>query len=69
METKVLLGKNQRFYKANMHCHSNLSDGKLTPEELKDLHCRYYLVCFRWMAYCGLRNILFSRWSCWRNDS
>lgn len=38
MEEKVLLGKNQRFYKANMHCHSNLSDGKLTPEELKDLY-------------------------------
>ncbi len=23
------------FYKANLHCHSNYSDGKLSPEELK----------------------------------
>lgn len=23
------------FYKANLHCHSNISDGKLSPEELK----------------------------------
>ena len=23
-----------RQYKANLHCHSNLSDGRLTPEEL-----------------------------------
>ncbi len=26
------------FYKANLHCHSTLSDGKLTPEELKDVY-------------------------------
>ena len=38
MEKKILLGKNQRFYKANMHCHSNLSDGVLTPQELKDMY-------------------------------
>lgn len=24
------------FYKANLHCHSTLSDGKLTPEQLKE---------------------------------
>lgn len=34
---KVLLG-NHKFYKGNLHCHSNLSDGKLTPEELKVLY-------------------------------
>ncbi len=27
---------NTRQYKANLHCHSKLSDGKLTPEELKE---------------------------------
>ena len=25
-------------YKANLHCHSILSDGKKTPEELKELY-------------------------------
>lgn len=35
MKRKVLLGGN--FYKGNMHCHSTLSDGKQTPEELKAL--------------------------------
>ena len=34
---KVFIGeKNQ--YKANMHCHSNLSDGTKTPEELKEMY-------------------------------
>ena len=26
------------FYKANLHCHSDLSDGALNPEQLKDLY-------------------------------
>ena len=33
---KILLDSNKNFYKGNMHCHSNLSDGKLSPEELKE---------------------------------
>jgi len=32
---KVLLDANKNFYKANMHCHSTLSDGHMTVEELK----------------------------------
>ncbi|MBQ4631667.1 MAG: PHP domain-containing protein [Clostridia bacterium] len=32
---KYLLPKDGTFYKANLHCHSTVSDGKLTPEELK----------------------------------
>ena len=27
-----------QFYKANLHCHSTLSDGHLTPEELKEIY-------------------------------
>ena len=27
-----------RYYKANLHCHSTCSDGKLTPAELKELY-------------------------------
>ena len=33
---KVLLDANKNFYKANMHCHSTLSDGRMTIEELKE---------------------------------
>lgn len=35
---KYLLPESGRFYKANLHCHSNLSDGNLTPEELKQAY-------------------------------
>ena len=35
---KVLLGSKKNFYKANLHCHSNLSDGKLSPEQLKEMY-------------------------------
>ncbi len=32
---KYLLPENGNFYKANLHCHTNISDGKLSPEEMK----------------------------------
>ena len=32
---KYLLPENGQFYKANLHCHSTVSDGHLTPEEIK----------------------------------
>lgn len=32
---KYLLPHEGKFYKANLHCHSNISDGKLSPEEIK----------------------------------
>jgi len=32
---KYLLPENGQFYKANLHCHSTVSDGRLTPEEIK----------------------------------
>lgn len=31
----MLLAPDLPFYKANLHCHSTVSDGHLTPEELK----------------------------------
>ena len=34
----VLLDSSKKFFKANLHCHSTLSDGRLTPEQLK----KYY---------------------------
>lgn len=33
---KYLLPNSGNFYKANLHVHSNVSDGKLTPEQLKE---------------------------------
>ena len=34
---KYLLPENVNWYRANMHCHSTISDGSLTPEELKKI--------------------------------
>lgn len=31
----MLLTPDLSFYKANLHCHSTVPDGHLTPEELK----------------------------------
>ena len=35
---KFLLPEMGNFYKANLHCHSTISDGKLTPAELKKIY-------------------------------
>jgi len=35
---KYLLPEKGSFYKANLHCHSVLSDGEKTPEEIKELY-------------------------------
>lgn len=35
---KYLLDPTKKFYKGNMHCHSTLSDGHYTPEELKEIY-------------------------------
>lgn len=35
---KYLLPKNGNFYKANLHSHSTCSDGRFTPEELKEMY-------------------------------
>jgi len=35
---KYLIPENGQFFKANLHCHSTVSDGKLTPEELKKIY-------------------------------
>lgn len=38
---KVLLDKKLNKYKANLHCHSTVSDGNLTPEELKKIYTEH----------------------------
>lgn len=35
---KYLLPKDGNFYKANLHCHTTVSDGRLTPAEVKDAY-------------------------------
>ncbi len=35
---KFLLSPNVNSYKANLHCHSNISDGRRSPQELKKMY-------------------------------
>lgn len=32
--------ENKRFYRGNFHCHTTCSDGRLSPEEVKDVYRR-----------------------------
>ena len=45
---RYLLPEQGQFYKANLHCHTNISDGKMTPEEVKDWYKShgYSAVCY-----------------------
>lgn len=45
---QYLLPENGNFYKANLHCHTDISDGKATPEQVKDIYKRngYSVVAF-----------------------
>lgn len=46
--TKELLPEGLHFYKANLHCHSTYSDGKFTPERLKEEYSKrgYQIIAF-----------------------
>ena len=35
---KYLLPENGKFYKANLHCHTTVSDGRLAPEQVKEAY-------------------------------
>lgn len=45
---KYLLSENGSFYKTNLHCHTNISDGKMSPEEVKKnyMELGYSAVCY-----------------------
>lgn len=45
---KIILDEKKGYYKANMHCHTTCSDGKLTPEEIKRIYKEqgYSIVAF-----------------------
>ena len=44
----VLIDKSLNFYKANLHCHTTLSDGEMTREEVKEIYKKngYSIVAF-----------------------
>ena len=46
--TIELIPEAGKFYKTNLHCHTTISDGKQTPEEVKELFKSqgYSAVCF-----------------------
>jgi len=35
---KYLISETGNFYKANLHCHTTVSDGRMTPEEVKNAY-------------------------------
>ena len=35
---KYLFQNNKNIYKANLHCHTTVSDGNLTPEQIKEIY-------------------------------
>lgn len=45
---KYLLSQEGNFYKANLHCHTTLSDGNMTPEQVKEWYMAagYSVVAF-----------------------
>lgn len=45
---KHLLPESGHFYKANLHCHTDLSDGCLSPEQIKEIYKRegYSIVAY-----------------------
>ncbi len=38
MMKKYLIPESGHFYKANLHCHTTISDGNKTPEEVKNIY-------------------------------
>ena len=45
---KYLLPETGNFYKANLHCHTTYSDGRKTPEQVKE---RYKELGYSIVAY------------------
>ena len=45
---KHLIPNTGNFYKTNLHCHTSISDGKMTPEEIKKIYKEqgYSAVCY-----------------------
>jgi len=48
MPREYLLSENEKEYKANLHCHTTLSDGKFTPHQIKE---QYKEKCYSIVAF------------------
>ncbi len=57
---KYLLPEAGNDYKANLHCHSTVSDGRLTPEELKNVYMKagYSIIAYTDHSYLSGHNDL-----------
>ena len=46
MKDQILLPEGT-YYKANLHCHTTLSDGHLTPQQVKEEYQKqgYSIIC------------------------
>ena len=55
-----LLPENGNLYKANLHSHSTVSDGKFTPQELKEMYMErgYHAIAYTDHQVCVPHNEL-----------
>ena len=52
---RYLLPKEGEFFKANLHCHTTISDGKWSPEKVKEEYRLVYTIVSNAMKeFCGL---------------
>ena len=51
---KYLLPENVNWYRANLHCHTTISDGCLTPEQVKEAYKAkgYSIVAYTTTRFC-----------------
>ena len=54
---QYLLPEGGSFYKVNMHSHSNLSDGKQSPEELKEIYKKAGYSAIAFTEHTNLHNL------------
>lgn len=54
---QYLLPESGNFYKVNMHSHSTLSDGKQTPEELKEAYMEMGYSAIAYTEHSNLHNL------------
>jgi len=53
---KIFLSNNNKTFKANMHCHTTVSDGKYSPEEIKELYMRQGYSIIAYTDHCKFIN-------------
>ena len=51
---RYLLPEQGQFYKANLHCHTTVSDGKMTPQEVKEHYMAHGYSIVAYTDHCVL---------------